>query len=155
MTFQRLVKFLIENEFLETEDRLVIKDVVYKLELDLETFEDVNEKIKGQIKIEADLVYLLGKYRDACADLRFDVDEEEADVFLKTPKRNEDGYRTSGQELKAYQTADPEVAIKRRRLQQAESLYESLQLLCRVVFARNSKLEQLSVNYRKEIQTDR
>lgn len=151
---QRLVQYIVKHDFLETEDRPVVKEVIYKLELDLETFEEVNEKLKGQIKLEADMVYLLGKYRDICNDLKIELDEEEATVFLDAPKRNDEGYKTSAKEFKAYQLAHPEIAVKRRRLVAVESLLATLTLLSKVVFARNDKLEQLSVNYRKELAAD-
>jgi len=153
-SFQRLVKFIIENEFLESEDRSVIKEVIYKLELDLTTFEEVGDKIKGQIKIEADIAYLLGRYRDKVNEMRIELEEEEAHVFLEVPKRNEDGYKTSSREFKAYQFSNPEIAIKRRRFVVLESLFDSLQLLCRIVFARNDKLKELSINYRREMKID-
>lgn len=154
LTLKRLVLRLAKNEFLAPEDRSVVKDVVYALILDTETVEDVNEKLKGQVRLEADMVYLMGVYRDLKNEFTYELEEEEGHVLLDTPRRNDDGYKTSAKELKAHSVTNPEVAVKRRRLASVTSLYESLQLLWKIVFARNEKLEQLSVNYRKELKAD-
>lgn len=151
---KRLVQYAVHHESLDPDDRPSIKDVIFQLALDLDTVEEVNEKFKGQIKLEADMVYLLGKYRDKCNDLKIELEEEEASVFLDAPKRNDEGFKTSTREFKAYQLTNPEIAVKRRRLAACESLLSSLVLLSKVVFARNDKLEQLSVNYRKELAAD-
>jgi len=151
---QRLVKQVLTSEFLESEDRPVIKEVVYRLELDLHGFEDVNQKIQKQIEIEADMVYLLSKYRNVAAESKFDLEEEQAGVFLDSPRINNGGYKATANELKAYQLTHPDVAVKRRRNQAAQALYETLQEISMIVFGRNKKLNELSVNYRQELKAD-
>jgi hypothetical protein len=154
-TLSRLVAIILQNPGLDAEDRIVVKDVVYKSKLDLTSFEDVNDKIKGQVEIEAGIAYLLGKYRDQLTDLRYDLDEEESTAILEVPKKNEQGYKTSTRELKAYQSVNPEVAVKRRRVSAAESLYATFEALWKIVFARNDKLRELSINYRRDQESDK
>jgi len=152
--FIRLANEIINNEYLEEVDRLVVKQLVYRLKLDLSQFEEVNEKIKGQMELEADLVYLLSKYRKLTDERKFELEEQEAEVLLDVPHRNPDGYKTGAKEFRAHQLLDPNVAVERRRNSLAAALYHDLQNLSAMVFGRNKKLNELSVNYRKEMAAD-
>lgn len=153
-TYSDLVRLLISSPFMESQDRLVVKGVVYKLNLDSTNLEDINDKIKGQVELEAKVSYLLGVYRTKVNELQFDLEEEESAKQQELPDKDIGGYRITDKEKKARIAVDPDVALLRRRVASLQSLYQDLQNLYRIVFNRNEKLTNLCVNYRRELKVD-
>jgi hypothetical protein len=151
MGYKLLVRQLVTNELLSSEDRAVVKEIVFALDLQGDvSLSDVNLKWIDQQRIEASMVYLLNTYERLMAKTEAELEEIEATARLDMPK----GAAGNEQERKAYVRLDPNVAVHKDRVLNAKSLYQDLDRLAKTVFRRDKKLDSLTVNYRRELQAD-
>lgn len=151
MGYRLLVRQLVSNELLASEDRAVVKEIAYALDLQGDpTLGDVNSKWIDQQRIEASMVYLLNTYERIVDKAESELEEIEATARLDIPK----GVAGNAEERKAYVRLDPNVAVHKDRVVNAKSLHKDLDRLAKTVFRRDKKLENLTVNYRRELQSD-
>jgi hypothetical protein len=151
MGYRLLARQIISNEVLAAEDRTVIKEVVYALDLSGDhSLSDVNDKWVYQQRMEANIIYLLSRYEKAVGRAEAELDEAEAVVELDMPKEIP---KTAGAR-KAHIRLDPDVAVHRHRVMLAKELHSDLDRLAKTVFRRDKKLENLNVNYRREQTAD-
>jgi len=154
-SYKNLAQLIMDAAHFEEEHRPDLKKVVYRLSLDsVDNIENVNEKIKSQMEMEATMVFLLGYYRGCQFELDNDIEREENLAVLDTPSKNEDGYKLSAKQFRASYLANQDVAVLRMRLSPLKSLVMNLDNLFTIVIKRNQKLEQLSINYRREQNID-
>lgn len=153
-SFRRLTNLLLLSPCVQDHDRIVIKKIVYRLNLDSSTLEDINIKIHKQIEMEADMIYLLSTYRRLLSGAKSSLDEEEDSVLLCSTSKSTEGYKLRSKEMRAKVNLNAEVAVLRMRFSEVSLFMEELNGLARVIFGRNAKLEHLSNNYRKELSVD-
>ena len=153
--FRRLAKRLVTSPVMTKEDRQVVKDILFTMSLDRASFEDLDQKWQGQIESEANVLYLQSVYRDKWQEKQFEYDEEESGILIDdVPAYGSSGKKITGKEVKAHLAVHPDLAVKRRELYMYTSLFKDIQSLVKFVFDRNQKLENVNVNYRREIKTD-
>jgi len=154
-SFTRIVKLILTSPVLDKSDRQVVKGVVYSFQLDISSMEDMHMKWTRQIEIECDALYLLGTYRKLKDEAQIDFDEAEGSAILDDiPPISDTGSKTTVHQAKAYLAVHPELAVGRRRLLEIKDLFENIESLVRIVFARNKKLENLNVDFRRELKSD-
>lgn len=154
-SYMRLAKRIVSSPIMTAEDRQVVKDILFNLSLDAKSYTDMNTKWEGQQSIEADVLYLLGEYRDKWQENQFRYEEEEAGIMIDdVPSVGPTGKKTTVKETKAYIAVNPDLAVLRRELYQYSSLFQDIQNLVKYVFARNDKLDNINVNYRRELKAD-
>jgi hypothetical protein len=152
--FQQLARLILESPYVDPEDRLVLKQVVYRLKLYATNLEDINDKIKGQIEIEAAISYMSGKYLQKMNDAQAEMEEIEATKLSQMPDKTDIGYKVTEKERKTLLAIDPDTAIARKRFSEKQTLYKNLQSILKIVFKRDDKINNLCVNYRKELKLD-
>lgn len=153
--YKLLVAQIIGNDYLEAKDRQVLKDVVYALDLQGEgTLIDVNQQWITQQRIEANMVYLTSKYEAMVIQAERAGDEVESALYLDLPATREDGKRCTAEDRKRLLRLEPDVAVAKHKVVELQILTNALSKLSRTVFGRNQKLEQLGVNYRRELSSD-
>jgi hypothetical protein len=151
-SLQRLVRELLEHECLLAGDAPVIKGLVYKLEIQASNLVEVNEKIEIQVGIEADMLYLLSKYRRYLTEDELSLDIEEAQTELD--HRTNNAEKMTVREVKASVTTEPMVALGRSRCSAKRDFWSIILWLSKMVFARDLKLKELATNYRRELRLD-
>ncbi len=149
--YKQLAQLVITSTSFNKEHRQEIKDIVFSLDLDnIEGIGDVNEKIKGQMDMEATMVFLLGFYRQRQMEMVGDLEREEGLALLDVPTKDAEGYKTGAKSAKAQVVTAQDVASLKLNLTPLKSLYEDLENLFNILLRRNRKLEELSINYRRE-----
>jgi hypothetical protein len=164
MGYKLLVRQILTNSLLTSEDRQVVKDIVYGLDLTGEdSLTDVNDKWVIQQRLEASIIYLLCKYEKAVgrAEAVMDgvtsgLEEVEASARLDTPKEY-----SNAESRKAYVRLDPDVAVHKLRVNEAKQaileakeLYNDIDRLAKTVFRRDKKIENMNVNVRRQMTAD-
>lgn len=154
-SYKQLAQLIMNSPHFDEEHRPDLKRVVYRLSLDrVDNVEHVNAKIKGQMEMEATMVFLVGHYRGIQYELDNDIEREEGLATLDVPTKTADGYKTTAKQAKAQVLANEEVAVLRMKLSPLKSLVMDLENIFTLVLKRNQKLEQLSINYRREQNID-
>lgn len=150
---------IVGSKVFDAKDRPTLKEVISSLLLDgVNVLSDVNDTIKRQVRIEAGIVYLLGKYEDKQQESENDLAELEAEVVLSMPSMDDDGRKLTVEHRRVLHkygvVADPAMQRARRSRDSIKALNRDLGNIARVVFSRNAKLEHLSNNYRREMKSD-
>lgn len=153
--YQLTVKLALQNEYLDSSDRPVLKEVVYALDLLGDpTLVDINMKWVAQQRIEASMIYLTAKYEKIRDKQEGVAEEVEAASYLNLPDKREDDKRYTLDDKKHLVKVEPDVAVAKDKLRELKALANLLSKLSRTVFGRNQKLDHLGVNIRREIQAD-
>lgn len=137
---QRLVGLILQSPILDIEDAHLLKEVAAWLTIDdVNQVRDVNEAMKQQIDLESAVMYLRGKYRrhKGHVDLEKDLSWHTAGV--------KHGQRSSER------TLDPGYTSIAERAVDIGDLVSLLTDLTSIILGRQTKLEHLSVNYRREL----
>jgi hypothetical protein len=146
---------IVSNELLNAGDRIVVKRIVHALSLDGPSqLEDVNTKTKMQMDIEADIIYLLGVYGDKLVKYDSALERMEAVKRLDIPERSLRDKKYSVADQAAILTLNTDVQKMRAKQRMAKSLNIDIDRLAKIVFRRDSKLDRLTVNYRREVAAD-
>ena len=140
MTYvERALMLVLESPVLESGDVVFVKDLAWRISLDpINVVYDVNLALKAQVELEAALVYLVNKYKghkaraEAAKDYRWSLTAK-----LFKPRSAERPLDGEYQELL-------------NRHVEYGNLVGLLSDLAGIVYSRRDKLEQLSVNYRRE-----
>lgn len=149
---------VVGSKAFDAKDRPTLKEVISSLLLDgVNVITDVNDTIKRQVRIEAGVAYLLGKYEDKQQEAENDLAELEAEVILGMPAKDDDGRKLTVEHRRVLHkygvVADPAIQRAKRNRDAIKSLNRDLSNIARVVFSRNAKLEHLSNNYRRELKS--
>lgn len=153
-SFERLLAEVSSNASVDSVDVSVLSEIVCYLTLHDLRPEDINEELSNQISIEANITYLVSKYKQKLEEKEFEYETTEANILLDAPKRNEEGYKAGPKEVKAYLDSNPELAVKRWDLISYKNLYNTLYSINKIVFLRYDKIKELSTNYRHELKSD-
>ncbi len=148
-----LESLILSNPYLKMQDHSVVVSICDKLPIE-EGSGYINEYLRLQINAEAGAVYLTGKYLNIVAILEDKRDEVEAEVFVGLGDKSEAGYKLTRENKKSTLLFNPDFLALREHLRGMRSLVMLLERLSMVVFRRQPKLEQLSVNYRRETEAD-
>ena len=164
MGYKLLVRQILTNSQLTSEDRQVVKDIVYGLDLTGEdSLTDVNDKWIIQQRLEASIIYLLCKYEKAVGrseaileGIMSGLEEVESVARLDMPKDY-----SNVESRKAYVRLDPDVAVHKGRvleakqaILEAKELYSDIDRLAKTVFRRDKKIENMNVNVRRQMVAD-
>lgn len=144
MTFvERVLSLILESVILEKGDVPLVKDLNWRIPLDaVNVVQDVNQALKLQVELEAAIVYLVGRYKGHKARLEAQRDHRWALAGkFKGPRHVERPLDAEYQELL-------------NRHVEYGSLVALLSDVQNIVYSRRDKLEQLSVNYRREMPSD-
>lgn len=153
-SFRRLIALIMESPYFKTEHISIIKAVCLKLNLQSSSLQHINKKIQDQIEIEADIIYLLGKYRVEYYETLCLYEEVSGCSLAKVPSATDEGFRRNIKEITALVDSDPDVAVLKNKYLGMKSLYKDLQNIFQIILARNENLNHLSNNYRKELTVD-
>lgn len=142
--------YICRSAYLKAEDHKVVHRLCEGLaasnELGL-----VNEDIRWQIQAEASVIYLVTRYREMVDAMQRILDDYKAGKLYE-----EDGLSWSKDKKHHHLMAtDADYGIRYEKIMKVSSLLRIFEKLERMVFSRDGKLEQLSVNYRKEQEVDR
>jgi hypothetical protein len=152
MEFTYLAKRLIGSTRLDAQDRAVVKNVVYALDLDGQPdLSSMDEKWQKQMRMEASMVYLIGRYTDYLQAAEGNLEATESNVRLQVPDKDPTTQKKYNKEDRdAVLSINEEVLQHRSDRDAIKSLHRDLTNLMKIVIGRNQKLENLSVNYRRD-----
>lgn len=151
------LKRVLENPELDSCDRPVLKSVITKISISTNelNLESINDLWADQIDLEARMLYLIGKYshlEDKASEI---VDTIEGSYLLQLPDKMPDTNRRINKEDRmAMLRNEEEVRFERYKIIDIRALVRDLSNLHRLVIGRNQKLENISVNYRRELKAD-
>jgi len=150
-----LARQLVSNDNLKVDDREVVLNICELLRLKEESGL-INTYLCQQVEAEAASTYLVCRYELQVTRYRHVIDEYRAGKYVELGDRNDEGLKWSKQGREQWLLAmDLEYPTKLEQLQNMESLLSALKGLQSIVFGRDRKLEQLSVNYRRELRSDK
>lgn len=117
---------------------------------------DINEYHRMQVEAEAGSVYLRVRYDQVMEKFRTLIDKHKAGRFVELGPRDDEGLKwTKASKEQWLLGTDARYVALLDMLKQAERLHAMLRELSNIVFGRDRKLEQLSINYRREAEADR
>jgi len=150
-----LEKEIRAHPYLKIEDHQVVHNTCNALRIS----EDpglINEYFRGQIEAEASMIYLVGRYSSLVTRLKDKLNERRAGKAFELGSRDDEGLKWSKQDKEQWILAtDPKYATQLDMLHDMEALLKLMYGLRDVVFGRDRKLEQLSINYRREMEADK
>jgi len=150
-----IVKLAVRNEQLDSEDRVVLKEVVNGLDITSpQAFLDMNQRWTIQQRLEASMIYLLTKYESRAAKQERFTEEVEAAEFLSLPEKKSDGKRYTVEDKKSLLKLEDTVRTCNKTLLDTQELSNLMNKLAKSVFGRNQKLDHMGVNYRRELSCD-
>lgn len=150
-----LENLILSSPALKAEDQAVIKHVCLNLRIEQE-HGFINDYFRRQVEIEATAVYLTGKYNALLERWRRIIGQHKADKFMELGSKNDDGYKWTKEAKEQWLlSTDARYTVLSEQAQEAERLLYILRDLSNVVFTRDKKLEQLSINYRRESEADK
>jgi len=164
MGYKLLVRQVLTNGLLAAEDRQVIKEIVYGLDLTGDdSLTDSNDKWIVQQRLEANIIYLLCKYEKSVGraeaileGIMSGLEEVESVAKLDTPRDY-----TNAESRRAFVRLDPDVAVHKERvldakraILEAKELYNDIDRLAKTVFRRDKKIENMNINIRRQMTAD-
>lgn len=143
-----------EHPHLKLEDHRVVTDVCSKLHLS-DDLGMINESFRWQVELEAAAVYLKSRYGSIVNRLESSLTEYQSGKFVEMGPRDEEGLKWTAKAKEQWILAtDPHYAAKLDVFKESARLLDLIKGLSDIVFGRDRKLEQLSINYRREVQAD-
>lgn len=150
-----LEQLILANESLKVEDHSVITNVCTGIRISSEAG-DINEYFRRQVELEASVVYLSSKYGALLDRWRRLLDKHKAIQSVELGARNTEGLKWSkGSKEEWFLSMDPKYVVLKDQMHTVEKLFFTIRDLYTIVFDRNKKLEQLSINYRRETEIDK
>lgn len=153
--FTLLENLIVSHPHLKQEDHAVISKVCRLLEIQ-EEHVLINEYHRRQVELEATAVYLTGKYTALVKRFESVFNKHRAGKSVELGERNDEGLKWTriAKENWLLGTDARYIALV-DTLAEAQRLLMMLKGLSDVIFARDNKLEQLSINYRRETEADK
>ncbi len=150
---------LLENHirshpYLKVEDQAVVSKVCLQIRLS----EDpglINSYLREQVEVEASVIYLVGRYSGLVSKLEKRLKESRAGFVFEMGDRSDSGFKINKADKEDTLLAtNAKYALQVEILSDMGDLLNVLRGLSTIVFKRDFKLEQLSVNYRIEMRVD-
>ena len=155
MTYADELRDLIRlSPYLHEKDHVAVNFIASKYQID-EGQNFINEYLITQSEIEAAAVYLTGKYTNTLNVVKGALEDAEADVLIGIGDTSVGGYKLTRQDKSVAILCDISCAKFKAKILKLEALVLLLERLSIIVFRRYNKLEQLSVNYRRETEADK
>ena len=146
---------LLSSKALKQEDNPVISGVCSMLRIE-QDHGFINDYFKQQVNLEATAVYLTSKYGALVDRWNRLIDRHKADRCMELGGRNDDGLRWTKEAKEQWLlNTDAKYVVFMDQQQEAERLLCTIRDLATIIFSRDKKLEQLSINYRRESEIDR
>jgi hypothetical protein len=153
--YKELIKEIVLQTCLDVTDRPAIKELVAGLDLEGdESYQDIVTKWKTQVRLEATFLYLQAKYTRLFAEAQAEYTNEQAEMKLVCPDRDMDGSRLTVEAKRVLISTDPSMKKLSDRISKLKVLVDDLDRLSYVVFGRNKKLENLNIDYRRQLKAD-
>lgn len=155
--FQVLVIHLVENEELDPKDKPRIKKVIYQLSMDEldRSPKDQNSRWADQQRMEASIIYLVGKYSDYVIAAKRNLEDAKDDERLDLPEKDgETNRKYNKDDREALINRSADVHDKRDQLDALQSLLRDLIKLEQTIIRRNDKLNDVSINIRRDKEVD-
>lgn len=150
---QLLEQQIISHPHLKEEDKAVVTQLCEFIRIDTEA--DINEYFKLQVEAEAGVVYLKGKYSRLLNKFASIVEKHRSGKSVELGSRDPEGYKWNKASKHEWLTGtDARYAALVSTHKDVEVLSSIIKDLAQIVFNRDRKLEQLSNNYRREMQVD-
>jgi len=150
-----LEQAICSHSLLKATDDAVVKKVCSFIRID-ESPGLINDYIRQQVEAEASMVYLTNKYESLHRRMTQRSNERKAGRFLELGEKNDEGYKWTVQAKEKWILAtDAKYQLQLENIAELDGLVSMLRGLSAIVFRRDSKLEQLSINYRQEMRTDK
>ncbi|MCG8434624.1 MAG: hypothetical protein MJA83_11385 [Gammaproteobacteria bacterium] len=149
--FLLLDQLIRQHNSLKIDDHKVVQDLCEKLALQ-EEHGFINSYICEQPSLEAQALYLLGRYEALYNRLKAIVAEYRADKTLTLGSKDDEGFKWTKQSKEEWLLAtDTKYLEKVERLRNVENLYTLIKGLYQITISRDDKLQHLSNNYRREL----
>ena len=144
-----------DHPFLKVEDRNVVVSICNKIRISDDPG-SINVYFREQVDAESAITYLLNRYISLIEKLNQLMNKHRAEVFLGLGDKTEEGYKWTKQSKEERLIAtDSKYLSQLDQMNKAENLINLLKGLNTIVFNRDRKLEQLSINYRREFEADK
>lgn len=145
---------ILQHPYLKEEDRAVVAKLCYLIRI--EETGDINEYHRSQIEAEAGAVYLKSKYDEIMDKFGTLIEKHKAGRYCELGSRDDEGLKwTKAGKNEWLLATDAKYVALLDTFKEAERLYTMLRELTNIIFSRDRKLEQLSINYRREAEADR
>lgn len=141
---------LITHSLLKEQDALVVQRICAQLRIPDQG--GVDPIIRDSVQLEAGCVYLTGKYQELADKLEEIAEDRKAKKYIELSASDEHDTKTERDYW--IRTFDAEYRMSRTNAAKAAALLKQLKGLSLIVFDRMKKLEQLSINFRREMQAD-
>jgi hypothetical protein len=149
-----LEEFITSSSALKEEDKGVVRSVCDRLRIG-DSSAMVNDYFRTQVELEATAVYLTSKYGALMDRWRGLIEKHKAEKYMELGSRNDDGLKWTKEAKEQWLlSTDSRYSVLSDYCLQAERLLYTIRDLSTIVFGRNGKLEQLSINYRREQTAD-
>lgn len=145
---------ILEHPNLKKEDHAVVRKLCDLIRI--EETGDINEYHRSQVEAEAGGVYLKSKYDQVVEKFDTLIEKHKAGRYVELGSRDDEGLKWTIPGKKEWLLAtDSRYVALLEMFKEAERLHVMLRELTHIVFCRDRKLEQLSINYRREAEADK
>ena len=145
---------LLSCKAIKDEDRSIVSNLCETLRID-QDYGFLNDYFRMQVQIEATQIYLLGKYNLLLDRWESLIDKHKAEKAFELGDRNQEGYKWTKESKEQWLlNSDARYILLREQAQEVKRFLGILKDLYTIVFTRANKLEQLSINYRREMRAD-
>lgn len=149
-----LENLIVSDQHLKSEDKSVVQKICRLLRI--EHPELINDYHRQQVEAEAGIVYLKARYDSLAEKMREKIEQHKAGQFVVLGDRNDEGLKwTKASKEQWLLGTDAQYVVFLRIYKEKERLAGIMRELANVVFGRDRKLEQLSINLRREAEADR
>jgi hypothetical protein len=154
--FIELANFVVSNEAFCKNHVKILEDIVYSLELEsTNNIIDINKAWKVQVDLEVAVVFLVGYYNSKLSKSNIVSDHKYSEALLSVPDKPTNSLRKyTVDEKKSLVKIDKSVYRGMLVNSLLSDLVKNLESLQRIVFSRNKKLESLTINYRRELESE-
>jgi hypothetical protein len=154
--FVELTKLILKSDLFEKSHQELLKNIVYSLSLEsTDNIIDVNNEWKTQIEIETSIVFLVGFYTGLLSKQDIVNNHRYDETLLSIPDKPDNSLRKyTVDEKKALVKLDNIVYRGMLKHSLLNDLIRNLENLQKIVFRRDKKLENLTINYRREQEAD-
>jgi len=155
-SFLQLAELIDTNDLFNKDHCEMLYTLVYSLSLDgVDNITDINSMFINQVELETIVVFLVGYYNNKLAKHNVISDYTYANTLLDVPEKPNNSLRKyTVDEKKSLTKLNRDVHRNELTKALLSELVKTLESLQRIVFYRNKKLENLTINYRREVESD-
>lgn len=145
---------IVTHPNLKDEDKRVVSRLCELIRITEEG--DINVYHRTQVEAEAGAVYLKSKYDQVMTKFSNLIERHKAGKFVELGSRDDEGLKWTKEGKREFLLGtDARYVALLDTFKEAERLHTLIRELSNIIFSRDRKLEQLSINYRREAEADR